>query len=395
MNPGSFFRKYWHILVPSAVFLIHTVIILFLLPNEPVKDERVFYPAALSFRQLDTVFSYNFLRTYESPQTPLSFIFSGVLLNINNSLTILRMSDAVIVFFIILLFCRTIRNILPDNFFLSLLPVLTFIINPYLHFIGIYYYTDAPYLLFTAIAVYAIVINRKSILYYTSLFMMPLIRQFGVIYPAGSLIDGIKKEKNLAGKEILFSLLSLSGLAFFILLWGGLMPENSFRADMIKIREKFGSVYPYIPAYNISAAGFYLAPLFIFMLKDIYKERRSLLCGFAAALFYIIFPARQNYMTAVVQPYNVTLGFYHKLFLQTLGDPLFHIVLAAFAFLAGMGLYALFSSSDVKRIFKVWIILFFAVSFFNLQAWDKYLLDAELVMLVSGALFYKNSGKEK
>lgn len=395
MNPGSFIRKYWHIIIPSAVFLIHTVIILFLLPAEPVKDERVFYPAALSFRQLSTVFSFDFLRTYESPQTPLSFIFSGILLNIHNSLSILRLSDAVIVFFIILLFCRTIRNIIPDNLLVSLLLAFTFILNPYLHFIGIYYYTDAPYLLFTAIAVRMAVINRRNFLYYSSLFMMPLIRQFGVIYPAGSMIDGINNKGNLSRKEILFSLLSLSGIAFFIILWGGLMPENSFRADMVRIREKFGSVYPYIPAYNISAAGFYLAPLFVFMLKDIYKERKALLCGSAAALFYIVFPARQNYMTAVVQPYNVTLGFYHKLFLQTLGDPLFHIVLTAFAFLAGTGLYALFSSSDVKRIFRIWIVLFFAVSFFNLQAWDKYLLDAELVMLVSGALLFKHSGKEK
>ncbi|MGE5679248.1 MAG: hypothetical protein ACM34K_00070 [Bacillota bacterium] len=379
--------KYYHLEIPFAVWVIHLLIIFFFLPGEPLKDERIFYDVAVSFKNIPQALSLAFLKTYESPQTPLSFYLAGLILNIRQSIFLLRLSDSVMVFLTLVIFSKSLRALLPKRPGLSIYLISVFLLNPYLHFIGVLFYTDTLYLLCVSAIIYSFIKNKNGIVYYLTLFAAPLIRQFGIIYAAGNAAASLKKRETFLNKELIFSLLSMSGLIFFMLFWNGTMPKNSFMQSNNRIREVFGQIFAYVPAYHLSALGFYLSPIIIYYLNKIYKSRTFLAGSLLGGIFYIIAPARQNYSTILLQPYNTTLGFYHKLMIWLFHDPYYHIVLFLFSSVAGGWILHLSVSRKIPLVFKLWIGLFLIMSFFNLQAWDKYLLDIQAVILAAFAFF--------
>ncbi|MGE5409648.1 MAG: hypothetical protein ACM3MI_01715 [Clostridiales bacterium] len=376
-------KKFWHFEIPLLIWLSHLLIILFILPSEALKDERVFYYTALLFKNIPATLNLNFLSVYDSPQTPISFYFAGIVLNIHQSITALRISNSVVVMLTVYIFCSSVKYLLKNDIKTSIFLVLVFLINPYLHLISILFYTDSLYLLCVVILVYGFIREKESFMFYFAMFLAPLVRQFGVIFASGNALGEIKRKSPYVNKNFIYSLLSLAGLCFFLVLWQGTMPNNSFRESMNHIREVYGFIYPYIPAYHLSALGFYMSPLLFYYLKKVYRERSFAIGAIFGGIFYSLFPARQNYSTIIVQPYNKTLGFYHKIMLMVFHDPYYHIVLILFAMLAGGWIAYILRSAKVPRNFKIWSILFFIMSFGNLQAWDKYLLDIEAVLLIS------------
>jgi len=59
-------------LLPLFVLILDVVIVLFVMPHEPVRDEAVFFPAARAFADAGVFPSLDFLRHYPAPQAPLT-----------------------------------------------------------------------------------------------------------------------------------------------------------------------------------------------------------------------------------------------------------------------------------------------------------------------------------
>jgi len=367
------------------------VIISFLLPNTLVKDEHTFYNTAVSFRNLDFANFFTLIKTYNSPQTPIVFLVSGFLLKINNSIFLLRCFDSITIFAALFIFCKTIELLNFKKFEYKLLIAGTLLLNPYFHFIGILFYTDALYIFVISIILYSIILKRKNIIYYAALFFLPLIRQFGIIFAPSDIADNIKLEYPFFNKHAVYSALTLSGPLIVFWLWCGFMPDNSFRASMNIIRHKYGYVFPYIPAYNLSAIGFYLSPLFLALINKVKKEKIFYAGGLIASVFYLCFPVQQNFTNLFFQPNVTTLGFYHKTVVAVFGIHFFNVVLIIFSFLAGGWILILLTSKKIPDLFKILIMFYFLMSLFNLQAWDKYLIDIEMIILISIGTFIKNN----
>ena len=390
MNFIKNLRKYWYYYLPVLIWIVHLTIIFFFLPAVPIKDERTFYNVAISFKNVDLKGLINLLKNYNAPQTPLSFIIGGLLLKINNTIIILRVFNSIFILTSLIFFCKSIDYFKISSFKYSLLLVITLLLNPYFHFAAVTFYTDGLYLLFISLSAFLIISNKENILLFISFFLLLLTRQFGVFLLAGYFTSKIDLHFPFLNKKAIYTLLTFLGLILMVLLWKNIMPNNNFKEMMSVIRQRYGYILPYIPAYIFSAVGFYLSPLYLFFIHKVLKKRIFYIGGFITSLFYLTFPVHQNFTNKLFQNNVTTLGFYHKSILAVLGNPTFNLALVLFAFISGGWIFVLFSSKRVPGTFKSIIAFYFAMNFFNIQAWDKYIIDIEIILILAIIYFVED-----
>ena len=380
-------KKYWFYFLPAVIWIVHLIIIFFILPTVPIKDERTFYDAAISFRNVDLQGVIDLLKSYNAPQTPLVFIIGGLLLKITGTIVILRILNSILILASLILFCKSIEIFNINSFKYKLFFVTTLLLNPYFHFAAVTFYTDGLYLLFISLSAFLIISNKESILLFISFVLLLLTRQFGIFLPAGYFTSKLDSRLPFLNKKAFYTIITLSGLLFMVILWKDIMPDNNFREMMSIIRQKYGYILPYIPAYIFSAVGFYLSPLYLFFINKVIKKKLFYVGGFITSLFYIIFPVHQNFTNKLFQDYVTTLGFYHNSMLAMFGHPAFNIILILFAFISGGWIFVLLSSDKIPRTFRTIIVFYFAMNFFNIQAWDKYIIDIEMILILTITYF--------
>ncbi|HEX3854192.1 MAG TPA: hypothetical protein VHW01_24680, partial [Polyangiaceae bacterium] len=201
--------------------------------------------------------------------------------------------------------------------------------------------------------------------------------QFGVVFALAEALQGFAERRFRAAGAALLSLLPLAAL---FVLWRGFAPDTPSAAIPTGVHRVYGWFFPYVVAYHVAALGFYLAPV----AWRIERSWRFWVFGVGFAILYWLAPAHQNFSAQLADSGIKTLGYFHRVALM-FGPRPAQITLLAFAFLGG-GLVgeALAVASTPGFV----VALFVALSVFNFQAWDKYLLDAlpaALVALLAGS----------
>jgi uncharacterized membrane protein (GlpM family) len=189
--------------------------------------------------------------------------------------------------------------------------------NPYFHLVATHFYTDALYFLLVIL----VLTRASSRGAWLPLTLLPLVRQFGLIFPLGVALQALRERRLRA---VLVALMSLLPLCAFVALWHGFAPDTPRARIATSVHAVHGWFFPYVAAYHVAALGFYLAPVG----WCVRRTRRFWLCGL--------------------------------------------VVLFGFAFLGG-GLVA--EALAVPSAPGFFVALFVLFSMFNFQAWDKYLLD--------------------
>ncbi len=352
-------------LIPLIGFAADLALVLFVQPHSAVRDEVVFYPAALAFAHAGVCPSLEFLRHYAAPQAPLALYLAGRLLAVVPSLLLLRIANALLMAAALLRFSWFAWRRFEEN---ATLATALLVLNPYVHLVATHFYTDALYFLLVVL----VVTRSASRSAWLPLTLLPLVRQFGVIFAVGEALQATGEKRVCKAAT---ALLTLAPLCALILLWHGLAPDTP-RAETAKtVHATYGWLFPYVATYHVAALGFYLAPL----AWRLPRTRRFWLTGAAFAIAYLLAPAHQNFSAQLVDSGVTTLGYFQRLALL-LGPLGAQCVLLAFAFLGGGLVGETFAVPSASSWF---VALFIALSVLNFQAWDKYLLDVLPAALVA------------
>lgn len=350
---GTRLAAWW--LLPLVALIVDLIVIGRFLPGGPVRDEVVFLPAARAFADAGGWPSLEFLRSYPAPQAPLGLYLAGRLLRWGAGLGLLRVLDAVLMAAALAVLGRALRG--TRN---ALWGPLLFALNPYYHLVATHFYTDAPYLLLVALIVGRVDQRRGW-----ALVLAPLVRQLGAIYAFGEAL----------AQRRLRPLLALVPLLLLCVLWRGLTPDGERSQVIRQVHAAYGPVFPYIASYHVAALGFYLSPLAV----RFWRSRRFWIGGAVALLASALAPAHANFSTQLAETGIQTLGLLHRLALHA-GARGVHAVLGAFAVLGG-GLIA--ESLAVRGPLRYFVGSFIVVSALGFQAWDKYVLELVLIVLVA------------
>ncbi|HEY3666439.1 MAG TPA: hypothetical protein VGL19_10585, partial [Polyangiaceae bacterium] len=197
-----------------------------------------------------------------------------------------------------------------------------------------------------------------------SLTLLPLVRQFGVIFPLGEALQALAQRRFRAAATALLTMLPLGALC---VLWHGFAPDAPRAEIQSGVHRAYGWFLPYVATYHVAALGFYLAPI----AWTIPLTRRFWLFGLASALAYALAPAHQNFSAQLAGSGVTTLGLVHRGALL-LGPRAAQVALGALAFVGGGLVGEALADQGALRFF---VALFIALSVLNFQAWDKYLLD--------------------
>ncbi len=359
-------RSSWE-LVPLGLFLLDCFVACVVLKGEPRLDETVFFPAALAFAKAGVWPGAELLRHYDAPQTPLALYLAGRVLALVPSLRLLRVLDAALMAFGAWRLLRFARERCEPRAWLLLVLVG---VNPYFHLAATHFYTDAAYF-----ALVAVLVTRERERASTlNLAALPLVRQFGVIFPIGRALSGFRRRR---WQVVLSAVLALVPTLLLFAFWGGLAPESP-RAEIAKsVHRVYGPIFPYVATYHVAALGFYLAPALV------WTPRSRWFWGgaFAAAVAYALAPAHPNFSALLAGAGITTLGLVQRI-ACCLGGRGGHALLCLFAACGG----ALIGEALRWRSeLGIFVALFVLGSTFNFQAWDKYLLD--VIPIVFLAIF--------
>ena len=354
-------RSVWWWLVPLIALAVDLAIIARVQPRDPVRDEAVFYPAALAFAHAGFFPSLEFLRHYAAPQAPLSLYLAGRVLAVLPRLWLLRALDSSLMAAALLRFSWFAQKTYGRR---AVWATALIAVNPYFHLSATHFYTDALYFLLAILVITRPApAGRGAWLWLT---LAPLARQFGVIFPLGEALQSLSERRFRAAVAALGTLAPLLAL---VLLWHGLAPDTP-RAEVPKaVHAAYGWFLPYILTYHVAALGFYLGP----MAWCVARTSRFWLFGMAFALLYLLAPAHQNFSAQLAGSGIATLGYFHRAALL-LGPRSAAFVLCGFAFLGG-GFLGEALGAPTARPWRFFVALFVVLSAFNFQAWDKYLLD--------------------
>ena len=329
----------------------------FLLPRGPVRDELVFFPAARAFASAGVFPSLEFWRSYPAPQTPLSLYLAGRVLALVPSLLLLRFGNSLLMFAALLRFSRFAARNFGTN---ARLGIALVALNPYFHLVATHFYTDALYF-WLAVQVTTRASSRST---WLPLALLPLVRQFGIIYALGEALYALGQRRFRAAALALGALLPL--LALFAL-WQGVLPDTPRARVQSSVHSAYGWFFPYVVSYHVAALGFYLAPI----AWRIERTRRFCWFGLAFAIGYALAPAHANFSAQLADTGITTLGYFHRATLA-LGPNAAQIALCVFAFIGGGLLGEAWSAPSAPAYI---VSLFVVFSLFGFQAWDKYLLD--------------------
>ncbi|HTA90482.1 MAG TPA: hypothetical protein VK745_12925 [Polyangiaceae bacterium] len=347
-------------LIPLAALVFDLVVIALLQPRGPVRDEVVFFPAAQAFARAGLFPSLEFLRHYPAPQAPLSLYLAGRVLAIAPRLWLLRVIDCSLMASALLRFARFAQQCC-DRY--ATLAIALLALNPYFHLSATHFYTDALYFW---LVVQVVTRGRWQSrgLHAVYLGLVPLTRQFGIIFPIGEALQAVTERRFRAA---LAALLTLAPLLALVVLWHGFAPDTP-RAEIPRtVHAVYGWFFPYVASYHVAALGFYLAPV----AACIPRTWRFWTAGVGFAIFYLLAPAHQNFSAELAGSGIATLGYFQRAAL-VLGPRGASCVLFSFAFLGG-GLVG--ESLAGRGAWRFFVVLFVVLSAFNFQAWDKYLLD--------------------
>jgi len=354
---------YW--LMPAAALVLDLLVVVFVLPPRPVRDELVFYPAALAFRAAGWLPPLEFLRHYPAPQTPFSFYVAGRILAFVPSLPLLRLFDTGLVFAALWRFSRFAWQHCGKH---AVLASALLVLNPYVHLAATHFYTDALYFYLVIAALTVAPRSRRSIV----LALLPLTRQFGVIFPAADALSAARQRRGLAA---LLALLALAPLLGLVALWRGLAPDTPRSETLRAVHAVYGWIFPYVTAYHVAALGFYAAPLAYFVARS-----RWILCGaVVGVLLSLLAPAHANFSAQLAGSAITTLGLFQRLTL-VFGTATSRLLIVCFGGLGGALLAHAFAHSSARRVL---IALALLLGAFNAQAWDKYLLDVLPALLLA------------
>jgi hypothetical protein len=348
-------------LIPLIALAVDLVIIARVQPHDPVRDEAVFYPAARAFAQAGFFPSLEFLRHYAAPQAPLGLYLAGRMLALAPRLWLLRALDSLLMAAALLRFSWFAQKTCGKN---AIWATTLIALNPYFHLSATHFYTDALYFLLVILVITRPAsAGRGAWLWLT---LVPLARQFGVIFPLGEALQSISERRFRASAAALATLAPLLAL---VLLWQDLLPDTP-RARIPKaVHAVYGWFLPYIATYHVAALGFYLAPV----AWCVPRTRWFWLAGTAFACLYLLAPAHQNFSAQLSGSGITTLGYFHRAALL-LGPRAAACVLFGFAFLGGGWVGEALHAFEA-RPWRFFVGLFVVLSAFNFQAWDKYLLD--------------------
>ena len=300
-------------LLPLVVLILDVVVVLFAMPHEPVRDEAVFFPAARAFADAGVFPSLDFLRHYPAPQAPLSLYLGGRLLAFVPSLRMLRLVDCSLMSGALLRFSGFAARHCGQN---ALLATALLAVNPYFHLVATHFYTDALYFLLVVL-----VVTRTSSRAWLPLTLLPLARQFGVIFALAQALQGLAERRFRAVASALLTLLPVAAL---FALWRGFAPDTPRAQILTAVHRAYGWFFPYVASYHVAAFGFYLAPV----AWRIQRSRRFWVCG-GFAVLYLLAPAHQNFSAQLTSSGIATLGYFHKAALL-LGPRAAQVVLLAF-----------------------------------------------------------------
>ncbi len=344
-------------LLPLFVLAFDLGLVLFVQSPGPVRDELNFYPAAKVFADAGVFPSLDFWRSYPAPQTPLSFYLAGRVLALLPSLRLLRLANCALMFTALLRFSSCARQRCGDN---AQLASALIAFNPYFHLVATHFYTDALYFWL----VVQVLTRAPSQSKWLPLTLLPLVRQFGIIYPLGEALHDLIQRRLRKAALTLLTLLPM--LALFAL-WQGVAPNTPLARIPTSVHRVYGWFFPYVVSYHLAALGFYLAPV----AWRIEHTQRFFWFGLAFSVGYLLAPAHANFSAQLADSGIATLGCFHKATLL-LGPRAAHIPLCIFAFVGGGLLGEALAVPSAAAYFVLWFVV---LSLFSFQAWDKYLLD--------------------
>ena len=352
-------------LIPLLGLVFDLAVVVFVQPHAAVRDEVVFYPAAKAFAAAGPFPTLEFLRHYPAPQTPLSLYLAGRLLATVSSLLLLRLTNSLLMSAALLRFSWFASQRCGKN---ATLATALLALNPYFHLVATHFYTDALYF----VLVVFVVTRTASRGAWLPLTLLPLVRQFGVIFAFGEALQATSEKRFRAAAA---ALLTLAPLCALVVLWHGVAPDAPNAQIAKTVHAAYGPFFPYVATYHVAALGFYIAPV----AWRIERTYRFWLAGIPFAIAYLLAPAHQNFSAELADSGITTLGYFHRMALS-LGPFAAQCILVAFAFLGGGLVGEAFAVRSAPSLF---VALFIALSVLNFQAWDKYLLDVLPAALVA------------
>lgn len=358
--------------VPHLVFALPFLIVFALTRFDyPIHgDEVTFYRITLEFgaHALPPV---HLLKTYDHTTTPLTFFAFGLLGRaIGFDLWKMRVGVALLSFLTLLLFFRLCRASCDSSApWLPIYATAALALSPYYLGASLYYYTDIP-CLFAMMVALTFYLSGRPLAGALAAGIALLIRQFSVFLPAAHAVTSITKESRAEINLGRWALLTLpfAMLLPFILLWGGITPQNRFRGMVRSV----GYFHPDFVNYLVLATGIYSLPLALLRVRDIFQRERILHIALLTPLFWLAMP-RPN--SSVLNLPVKTLGYLDIALTGAFGD---HKTLPYFLLwlLGCLILYEVFQIErhEPERLILFAIAGFFAMNLFAYMVWDKYLL---------------------
>ncbi len=333
-------------------------------------DEVTFYRITLEFSAHDLP-PVQLLKTYDHTATPLTFFAFGLLGRaIGFDLWKMRVGVALLSFLTLLLFFRLCRATCDGSApWLPIYATAALALSPYYLGASLYYYTDIP-CLFAMMVALTFYLSGRPLAGALAAGTALLIRQFSVFLPAAHAVTSITKERRAETDLRRWALLTLpfAMLLPFILLWGGITPQNRFRG-MVR---QGGYFHPDFVNYLVLATGVYSLPLALLRVRDIFQRERILHIALLTPLFWLAIP-RPN--SSVLNLPVKTLGYLDIALTGAFGD---HKTLPYFLLwlLGCLILYEVFQIErhEPERLILFAIAGFFAMNLFAYMVWDKYLL---------------------
>lgn len=333
-------------------------------------DEATFYPITLQFG-VHSFPSLQLLQSYEQLQTPLMFVVFGLVGRaVGFDLWKMRIGVALLSFLTLLLFFRLCRASCDGSApWLPIYATAALALSPYYLGASLYYYTDIP-CLFAMMVALTFYLSGRPLAGALAAGTALLIRQFSVFLPAAHAVTSITKESRDEIDLRRWAQLTLpfAMLLPFILLWGGITPQNRFRGMVRQV----GYFHPDFVNYLVLATGVYSLPLALLRVRDIFQRKRILHIALLTPLFWLAMP-RPN--SSVLNLPVKTLGYLDIALTGAFGD---HKTLPYFL-LWLMGCLILYEVFQIERHEPERLILFaiagfFAMNLFAYMVWDKYLL---------------------
>ena len=374
-------KHFYYCLGPLALPLL---IVLFFIPNHPIKDEIIFYPIIQDIGQT-FIPRLDQIRNLQSPMGPIYFIFWGFIGKcVGFSLVAMRTLNIMLSAIVVALILR----ILQSNTQRSLLGTYVFLLNPY--FIALVVpllYTDVVALIFVMAGCYCYFLTGNRLIGSICFGMAICTRQLLIVVPAAAVIaDLFWYRKNIFKNPavILFDAIPFFMFGILFILWGGQVnsgaypgnfyPENSISAFRFSLKTV---------NYSILLMGIHLAPVWIFRIKEILRSKYFKAAVLISFSLIPAFPKLINANTGFLTVPSAA-GLLDQAIIK-LGGIAYVLVPIFYVFSLAFLLHAFFNKNEpwYSLFSKVLILLFVLLESMHPYCWDKhYLLIVPFLFII-------------